>query len=572
MATPRGRIESLLPVIVILVLTVYQLTRVVVFVNVYGGLEHDGGWALGVSRALVEYGAYTSMVSTIEDPAAVAAVNVDGRFEVQAPNGGIWFRISDVAGPSILLDALVLKLFGTDFWALVAGPLIFYTLMLLLGGIIAYQLAGLGAVLLFHLFIFCYPHLSIFLSYQALREVPGMALILLAYLAFAGAVQKQKHRGWFIMLAGICCGLAINTKLITLLSLSGIFGWAVWLWLRGQPRLRFVELVNLGVGSVLIPVIWEIAQLIVLTQVAGFDIYLRRMQQRFDFFLDGGSGLREQTYSGAEFIWDKFFMLSWVTHPERWVTAIMFVGIVVGGMTVLWLWRYQPARHALFGPVWLGWVVNTAWFIGLAKTGWPRHYWFGLILAALLLAVIPSVLLKIGWPGREKLDRQPARWVSLGVGLLLVGLLGWGFAVQPHVWRVFLPDDIVPYWQDLRLTNKYRTGLPWIIVPRAAQAEVVEYIKRLPPEAHVYYHLAHKGAEIPTLTGRIQYPLNRRGAPGFDPHPADVLLIPPVIVSSWTHDPPIWQALQQQVEKACPKPEVKNDFYVICRVEKLRPL
>ncbi len=109
-------------------------------------------------------------------------------------------------------------------------------------------------------------------------------------------------------------------------------------------------------------------------------------------------------------------------------------------------------------------------------------------------------------------------------------------------------------------------------MPRAAQAEVVEYIKRLPPEAHVYYHLAHKGAEIPTLTGRIQYPLNRRGAPGFDPHPADVLLIPPVIVSSWTHDPPIWQALQQQVEKACPKPEVKNDFYVICRVEKLRPL
>jgi len=43
-----------------------------------------------------------------------------------------------------LFDALILKLFGTDFWALVAGPLIFYALMLLLGAIIAYQLAGWG--------------------------------------------------------------------------------------------------------------------------------------------------------------------------------------------------------------------------------------------------------------------------------------------------------------------------------------------------------------------------------------------------------------------------------------------
>jgi hypothetical protein len=553
-------------------LTGYQLVRVIAFVNVYGGLEHDGGWALGVSRALVEYGVYTSLVSTIEDPAAIAAVNVDGRFEVQAPNGGIWFRISDVAGPSILFDALILKLFGTDFWALVAGPLIFYALMLLLGAIIVYQLAGLGAVVLFHLFVFCYPHLSIFLSYQALREVPGMAMILLAYLAFASAVQKQSRRGWFFLLAGICCGLAINTKLITLFSLCGIFGWAVLLWLRGQPRLCFAEIVLLGVGTALIPAIWEVVQWVVLTQIAGFEIYLRRMQQRFDFVLDGGSGLREQTYSGAEFIWDKFFMLSWVAHPERWVTALIFAGIVGGGLAVLFGWRSQLSKHALFGPIWVGWLVNTAWFVGIAKTGWPRHYWFGLILAALLLAVIPLTLVKTGWPSPKPVRNPSSWWLSLAAGLLLLGLLSWGFVLQPYVWHVYLPDEIVPYWQELHLTNKYRTGLPWIIVPRAAQAEVVEYIKRLPPEANVYYPLAHKGAEIPALTGRIQYPLNRRKYPGVTPNPADVLLIPPVIVSSWTHDPPIWQALQQQVEQACPEPELKNDFYVICKVEKLRPM
>jgi len=99
----------------------------------------------------------------------------------------------------------------------------------------------------------------------------------------------------------------------------------------------------------------------------------------------------------------------------------------------------------------------------------------------------------------------------------------------------------------------------------------VEYIKNLPPEANVYYPVAHKGAEIPTLTGRIQYPLRRRSHPGVTSHPADVLLIPPVIVSSWTHDPPIWQALQKQVDQACPRPVLKNDYYVICLVEELRP-
>lgn len=151
--------------------------------------------------------------------------------------------------------------------------------------------------------------------------------------------------------------------------------------------------------------------------------------------------------------------------------------------------------------------------------------------------------------------------MSLIAGIILIILIAWGFISQPHVWSFYLPDEILPYWQDKQINNKYDASLPWIIIPRAAQAEVVEYIKQLPPDAHVYYPGQHKAAEIPAQTGRIQYPLNRRAF--LDPHPADVALIGPSMISPWK-DPVQRRDLLQLVEQQCPHPAVKNDFYMIC--------
>src|SRR6185295_10406970 len=107
------------------------------------------------------------MISTIVDPTVPGGINVDGKFDIQDAAGRIWFRTSTSIGPaSIVPDAIVLKLLGLDFWALRAGPLLFYTFFLLLAAYILYQLAGVWAIVLFHLFLFAYPHLSIFLSYE----------------------------------------------------------------------------------------------------------------------------------------------------------------------------------------------------------------------------------------------------------------------------------------------------------------------------------------------------------------------------------------------------------------------
>ena len=164
------------------------------------------------------------------------------------------------------------------------------------------------------------------------------------------------------------------------------------------------------------------------------------------------------------------------------------------------------------------------------------------------------------------------RWlprVALPAGVLLWLLIGGGFASQPYVGGLFLPEDIVPYWQQKQINNKYDASLPWMIIPRAAQQEVTAYIEQMPPEAHIYYLEAYKGAEISAANGRIQYPIARRSQPGVKPHPDDIILIPSSIISR--RDPIVRQSVLPLIEQACPDP-AKNDYYRLCRVSDITGL
>lgn len=567
--------KYLIPLIVTLILTAYQLVRVIAFVNVYGGIEHDSGWFLGVSRSLAEQGTYTSMVSMIVDPALSGGTFPDEfyqNFNIQAADGRIWFFTASTTGPaSVGLNALVLKLFGTSFWTLRAGPLIFYMLFLLIVAYTLYQLAGWEAILLFHLFLFCYPRLSIFLSYEAIGEVPAIVFLIWAYLVLAAAIQIENHRLRYFFAAGLIAGLAVNTKLLALLSVSGMLAWLGWLWLFRQKRVKLWELIGLGTGVVLVQVVWELIHLVILTWLTNFALYLRHAQERFDILISGGSGLGEQPHTGVAFMWRKFFMLEEIAHPEHAVTIVIFACVLLGGAFLVWLWqRSHSYRQELAAFIWLGWLTNMAWFVFLAKTGWPRHYWSGLILAVMILCVLPIILIRlwrqtsVDWP-----DRAFARWVAAGLGILTLSLMSWGFVSQQHVWGFFLPDEIVPYWLEQRFKYIDNVGLPWILIPRADQSEVVDYINHMPAAANVYYPYGHKGAEIPPLTGRVNYPLKRRAYPGVTPHPADILLIPSFIVSSWTHDRVMRENLLNVVKRGCPQPVLENDNYMICLVKDL---
>jgi len=138
------RIEHLITLLLVLGLTAYQLVRVITFANVYGGIEHDSGWFLTVSRSLAERGTYTTLVSTIVDPTVPGDINIDFKFNIQDRDGRIWFFTGSGTGPaSIVPNAIILKIFGYNFWALRAGPLLFYVLLLLLIALSLYRLGGL---------------------------------------------------------------------------------------------------------------------------------------------------------------------------------------------------------------------------------------------------------------------------------------------------------------------------------------------------------------------------------------------------------------------------------------------
>ena len=169
--------KHLWAIFVTLILTSFQLVRIVSFVSIYGGVEHYSGWFLSISRSLAEQGTYTTMVSTIVNPAVVGDINIDQKFNIQAPDGRIWFFAGNGNGPiSIVANAVVLKIFGTDFWALRAGPLIFYTLFLLLAAYILYRLAGSWAIILFNAFLIFYPHISVFLGTRLQVKCPVCSL------------------------------------------------------------------------------------------------------------------------------------------------------------------------------------------------------------------------------------------------------------------------------------------------------------------------------------------------------------------------------------------------------------
>ncbi|MBN1218425.1 MAG: phospholipid carrier-dependent glycosyltransferase [Anaerolineae bacterium] len=577
--------QKILPFLVIFILTAYQLVRIIAFINVYGGIEHDGGWMLSISRSLAEQGTYTTMVSTIVDPTVSGAINVDQKFDIQAADGRIWFFTGNGVGPaSIIPDAIVLRIFGAGFWALRAGPLIFYTLFLLLVAYILYRLARLEAVVLFHTFLFFYPHISIFLGYEAMGEVPGMFYILAAYLVFAVMLKKPTRRWWHFLLVGLVVGLALNAKMITLWSLSGIFVWGGILWLMGgrrwrqsvmeeQPsaRLRFRDVAALGGGTILLPVLWEMVHLIILTYLTNFDLYLQHAQQRLTFILDDGSGVGLQIHSGPEFFWDKFFLLVEVAHPQRWVTGVIFAFIFLGGLALIWLWRSRGQKQNLLAPMWFGWLANTIWFVGLAKTGWARHFWFGLVLGVMLLCVIAVTLPRIRIVGSRRDHRSVSRnflqTISLAAGVMLLALIAWGFVSQPYVWGFYVPDEIVTYWREKRVNHKY-APIPWIVIPRNAQAEAVNYIQQMPAEANVYYPEGYKVAEIPAQTGRLHFPIGRRNLQ--TPHPKDVIIFSPSAISPWRKDTVMRQNVLRLIEQVCPEPVVKNDFYIVCSVDILR--
>lgn len=553
MSIKRSIIKKYIPFLIIGLLILYQMVRIVVFVSEYGGVEHDGGWTLGISRSIAERGAYTSLTSTLLDPNVKAGFNYDNIFTVQDEKGREYFFVAQTTGPGVVLpNALIFKLFGITFWSSKIGPLIFFLLFLILTTSILYYIRGLISVVIFHLYLYFFPQLYIFLGYQANGEVPSMVYLLTSFILFIKATET-KHRPllWFF-LCGLFIGATLNTRLATLIAFGGFT--VVWFILYRQKKIGFKEPLIVMAGLLLVAILWQLYIFIGLIQVSDFQTYLNHVWGRQEFFLRSLKGITPIA-EGLELFRLKAIILSEISHSHLLISLLLVLITGIGGIWLIRrLWSDQPQRNMTL-LLWVAWLIYTIWFLNGPKNAWTRYYWYGLIWMAMLLGLIFDMLIK-----RVKGKPNAANIV----GVLLLGLLFlFSFSSQPQALRIFITPDLIEVWRQRQLTNK-DTYLPWIIVPRAEQEQVIEVIQNLPKEANVYYPEGRKTAEMSFLTNRIFYTLPRRHL--MDSNPNDVIIMGPALISPWKKEQQQRHDILETIRRECPTIILETPNYIICTI------
>ncbi|MBN1995179.1 MAG: phospholipid carrier-dependent glycosyltransferase [Anaerolineae bacterium] len=549
----------------IVILILYQMTRIIVFVNVYGGVEHDSGWFLGIARSLAEQGVYATMVSTMVDPTPGGGENIYGQYKVQNAKGQIYFFPESIGAAGVIPNAIIIKVFGPGFWAYRAGPLLFLLLGLILASALLYRLGGFLSVLMCQLFLFFYPQLLIFLGYEAMGEIFSLTYALLAFVLFLVAAQAKTYRWLWFMACGLAAGLAVTTKTIALLSLAGLF--LAWLILYWQKRSSFKEGLILVGSCISVRLLWELMQLVSLTLMFDFQTYQRFLAQHLDFFLnEGGSGMGQPGPHSFTFLWQKILIVKEISFNNNFFAFAVFLVILFSGPGLMWRLFRDEARRNIVILLWGGWFIHSVWFIALAKGAWVRHNWHALILAIFLL----SFVLVYAW---QNVNHQP-RWINQSLAVLLTGLLAIGFYGQANAAGLFISNQLVDRWYQEHLDSTY-SRVPWIIIPRAEQDAALAVLQKLPTSGRLFYPAGHKSAELAVLSGRILYPLERR--PLMPAASGDVIIVGPSLISPWAKlmEKPMSQAerqglidtVLQRVKQECPHLVFENSYYLICALD-----
>jgi len=556
MPIKRSAAKKYIPFLITGLLLLYQMVRIIVFVNEYGGIEHDGGWTLGISRSIAERGTYTSLTSTLVDPNVKAEFNYDNIFTIQDKKGREYFFVAQTTGPGVVLpNALIFKLFGINFWSSRTGPLIFFLLFLILTAGILYYIQGLVSVIVFHLYLYFFPQLYIFLGYQAIGEVPSMVYLLTSFVLFIKATETKNRSLFWFFLCGVFIGATLNTRLATLIGLGGFA--VVWLILYRQKKIGLKEALMVIVGLLLVAALWQLYILFSLIQVSDFPTYLNHFWGRQEFFLRSLKGITPVA-EGLELFLLKAAILSEISRSHLLVSLLLVLITGVGGIWLIRrLWSSQPQRNLVL-LLWVAWLIYTIWFLNGPKNAWVRYYWYGLIWMAMLLGLIFGMLVK-------QVKAQPNK--TNIASIILLGLLFlFSFSSQSQALRIFITSDLIEVWRQRQLTTR-DTYLPWIIIPRAEQTQAIEVIQNLPKEANIYYPEGRKTAEMSFLTNRVFYTLPRRHLMGSNQN--DVIILGPALISPWKKEQQQQHDIIETIRRECPAIVLETPNYIICTINSI---
>jgi hypothetical protein len=541
------------------------LARVILFVSQYGGVEHDSGWYIGVARNLAERGIYASYTNTLVEEGKGAFPSIHHRFSVQDENGFSYFPAGVTVGPGYIFpQAFIFKIFGFGWWQLRSWPLLAYGLLLGLLFYLIWFLGGFIALVLFQLWLWLYPQLTINFAFEAFGETIALFYLLSSFFLFyLSGIKKRKNS--LVFLAGVFASLTILTKNLFALTLFAFAPIALAELVSQRQFKSWLKRWFLFALGLSLPFIaFEAYRYFSLTTQFGRVGYSAINEDIRLTWQSGGSGLGNFNFKNLDrlFILRKFLVWSDIgIYRFKWPFLFLTLS------PLLLLPFTKEKRRPLLFLLFFASLISFVWFLLISPTGWGRHVWQGLVLGMMLLSLVVG----------RFLTATKAFWLTKAMALLMLGLLFWPAFSSPNTMASFkLTGGEIIRWRSIS-TQRLLPGFP--VTPIFSLKDQKElqafFLSHIEKKDRIYFHQGFLVAEASPLVDKVFYPLLRyQDSPGNQigkasqdsPEGKAYLLFGPYQRGEWSIVGENY--FPYQTRKFCAETVFNNPSYTLCRLRK----
>lgn len=471
------------------------------FASEHGGIEYDSGLYVGIARNLATKGKYATYTNrSIEEGRGVVRT-IEGREQVQDEEGFVYYTGYITIGPGYVLpEALILSLFGSDFWQFRAWPLIAYALLTILSIYITFRLGGIFAATLFALWLWFVPTLFIN-TFEAYAEHIAVLYTFLGIALYDYAVRKN-NRVWMLV-SGVCIALAFLTKTFFLLAVLPFMLLGIVDLVQGKTREWWKLWVMFFAGFILPILLFYGVRSLDLFLRFGSDAVVSVFEDEFVHFAKGGSGA--STFAkllhgdvSSLFVQGKLAMWSQIgiSHIHSGAISLLFAWLAVLGVPFLALRKKQWRMFFLL----YGCMLATAiWYAFFVETPWVRYAFLAFPIAMILLSAGCVRIALI----------HTSIWIRGAVFLLCIACVQLNFSWLDGSF-VFNKDDMQVWVERSRM--RAEQSIPHVpIFPLEEQREVREFFENhVSPQERIFYVDQFSVPEISAITDTVFYDIARR--------------------------------------------------------------
>jgi hypothetical protein len=306
--------------------------------------------------------------------------------------------VGEGVGPALLLPASALvHLFGNEYW--VPGLTTIVAIWVLLSGILVHlyrrvpevNVACFAVVLVASLLILTVEPNGEWLMarwYALFGDLPAALGVGVGVLLWAH-VQREPAHAW---VAGLVFGLAVQTKLVTLLAIVPGIGLAVAYLFKMCPISRLWAGLRC-VGGLLVPAAaveaWKLVTL------GSVDIYRRRLAEQVSWSRDAGSGVRELLNAAEPFVYLQSRLVAngpvFVEYLHGWGCTVALV-LLVGAL----VWELGLSARSAHGSsfrlaaqiLMTGFLMHSAWWLFVSPTGYTNYLFPAFVYLVLAAALV----------------------------------------------------------------------------------------------------------------------------------------------------------------------------------------